>query len=275
MGQARSCGARGWGGPPGWARITASPWQGYREASAQQRLCSTGLAELQGWGIPARPSSADGRDTTGSGQGAVTTHNSREAEQCRNAQTLVLCPHNDKEEGESKNSHRASGNMCCPMILPGNTWQNMGCCLQWFVSSGNNTSEGPKTLFCAPWSKAEDCSLMIHFSLWQSWLNSLSFFPFPLFHLFSWRVAFIISSATEQIINYFKLQNWNSSWHHYCCFYYYYAFFFSKRCPFPNLKKQTRTIYSLLQAKIYHLKSPEKWKRVDSNIWNLLSNAIP
>lgn len=36
---------------------------------------------------------------------------------------MLKCPDNDKEEGERKKSHRATGNMLCPMILPGNTWQ--------------------------------------------------------------------------------------------------------------------------------------------------------
>jgi len=48
---------------------------------------------------------------------------------CRSAQALALCPDADKEEGGRKKSHRANGSMLCPMILPGNTWQKLGCCL--------------------------------------------------------------------------------------------------------------------------------------------------
>lgn len=225
-----------------WAELQRVPG---REALPQQCSCSRGA----GWalGLEGRlpgPAVLMAGDRTGTGTVARARWEHRTAQPrgygMLERPDLVLCPHNDKEEGESKNPHWASGNMLCPMILPGNTWQNMGCCLQWFVSSGNNMSEGPKTVISAPQSKAGDCSLIIYFSLWQSWFNNLSFFPFPLFLLLCWRVAFNISSAMGQVTfpNYFKLQNWKSSWHHYCCLYYCYAFSFSKICHFPNLKSK-------------------------------------
>lgn len=151
--------ASGWGDPPEWAKSTASPWHGYREDRPWQHVQSMGKCWSSGsQRISAMPGPVDanelGWDRHRGDLGVVRKKKQYSWEVMKHpiAQTLAVCPDKIIKRREKGRNNRASDNMLCSLILAGNTWHKMGCCLKSFVSSGNRISEEPKltSAWCCP-----------------------------------------------------------------------------------------------------------------------------
>lgn len=134
------------------------------------------------------------------------------------AQTLAVCPDKIIKKRGKRRNHRASDNMLCSLIRAGNTWQKKHCCLKSLVSRGNSIPEKPKQLQCG--------------SVQSIRLQSLAMFFFAAKLIEQFAILFFTSLAEKNLyyqgvvrflpweksyfsfLNYYKLQQLNSSKHH-------------------------------------------------------------